>query len=176
MLEKSRRQIAEAVVRPRTTRLDGLAVGLHVEEVCFGDIHPPLEVVPAFRDVSIAMEEKEARINEAEAYQYQAVATARGQASERQSAAEGFAADRTERATASAARFLDVAAAYAAAPQVTAAHLYLETMETALANKRKVIVDASRGGRTRPVSWPQRARFARQRIARIARFAHRQSG
>ena len=61
---------------------------------CFGDIHPPLEVVPAFRDVSIAMEEKEARINEAQAYQYQARAAARRQAAEQLLAAAGFAADR----------------------------------------------------------------------------------
>jgi len=147
LLEQSRQEIADAVVHRANEALDRLSVGLHVEQVCFGDIHPPLEVVPAFRDVSIAMEEKEARINEAEAYQYQAVATARGQAAEQKSAAEGFAADRTERATAAAARFLEVAAAYAAAPQVTAVRLYLETMEVALASKRKVIVDASHGGR-----------------------------
>ena len=63
-------------------------------------------------------------------------------------AAEGFAADRTQRATAAAARFLEVAAAYAAAPKVTGLRLYLQTMEIALAGKRKVIVDARRiGGR-----------------------------
>ena len=42
---------------------------------------------------------------------------------------------------------MEVAAAYAAAPKVTAVRLYLQTMETALAGKRKVIVDASHGGR-----------------------------
>ena len=73
---------------PRSCRraneaLDRCGAGLQVEQVCFGDIHPPLEVVPAFRDVSIAMEEKEARINEAQAYQYQTEAAARGQAAER---------------------------------------------------------------------------------------------
>ena len=147
LLEKSRQEIAAAVVRRANEALDRCAVGLEVEQVCFGDIHPPLEVVPAFRDVSIAMEEKEARINEAQAYQYQTEATARGQAAEQMCAAEGFAADRTQRATAAAARFLEVAAAYAAAPKVTGLRLYLQTMETALAGKRKVIVDAAHGGR-----------------------------
>jgi len=147
LLENSRQEIAAAVVRRANAALDRCAVGLRVEQVCFGDIHPPLEVVPAFRDVSIAMEEKEARINEAEAYQYQAGAAARGQAAEQRSRAEGFAADRTRRAAAAASRFLAVAAAYAAAPKVTALRLYLQTMETALAGKRKVIVDAPHGGR-----------------------------
>jgi P-type Cu+ transporter len=147
LLEKSRREIAAAVVRRANDSLDRCAVGLQVVDVCFGDIHPSLEVVPAFRDVSIAMEEKEARINEAQAYRYQAEAMARGQAAAQILAAEGFAADRTERATAAAARFLEVAAAYAAAPNVTALRLYLQTMEIALAGKRKVIVDAARGNR-----------------------------
>ncbi len=93
------------------------------------------------------MEEKEARINEAQAYQYQARAAARRQAAEQLLAAAGFAADRTQRATAAAARFLEVAAAYAVAPKVTGLRLYLQSMEIALAGTRKVIVDASHGGR-----------------------------
>ena len=97
LLEKSRQEIASEVVRQANRALDRCGVGLQVVDVCFGDIHPPLEVVPAFRDVSIAMEEKEARINEAQAYQYQTAATARGQAAEQMLAAEGFSADRTQR-------------------------------------------------------------------------------
>ena len=147
LLGDSRQAIAEAIVRRTNGALDRCGIGLRVEDVCFGDIHPPLEVVPAFRDVSIALEEKEARINEAQAYQYQTEALAQGQAAEMHCAAEGFASDRTQRATGAAARFLDVAAAYAAAPQVTAVRLYLQTMEVALAGKRKVIIDAAHGGR-----------------------------
>ena len=147
LLEKSRQEIAAAVVRRANEALDRCAVGLQVVDVCFGDIHPPLKVVPAFRDVSIAMEEKEARINEARGYREQTAAMARGQAAEQAFAAEGFAADRTQRATAAAARFLEVAAAYAAAPKVTSLRLYLQTMEIALAGKRKVIVDAAHSGR-----------------------------
>jgi Cu+-exporting ATPase len=147
LLESSRQEIAAAVVRRASAALDRCAVGLRVEQVCFGDIHPPLEVVPAFRDVSIAMEEKEARINEAQAYQYQAAAAARGQAAEQKLKAEGLAVDRTRRAAAAAMRFLEIAAAYAASPKVTGLRLYLQTMETALAGRRKVILDAPHGGR-----------------------------
>ncbi len=147
LLEKSRQEIAAEVVRRANQGLARCGVGLQVVDVCFGDIHPPLEVVPAFRDVSIATEEREARINEAQAYQYQTAAMARGQAAEQMLAAEGFSADRTQRATAAAARFVEVAAAYAAAPKVTAVRLYLQAMEIALSGKRKVIVDAAHGGR-----------------------------
>ena len=123
--------------------------------VCFGDIHPPLEVVPAFRDVSSSLEEKEAAINEAEAYQVQTEAAARGQAAERIAAAEGFAAERTGHATGAAARFLAVAAAVAESPGVARTRLYLQTVEAALAGRRKVVLDAAHGGRRASVSWPQ---------------------
>ncbi|MGA2258016.1 MAG: cation-translocating P-type ATPase family protein [Thermoguttaceae bacterium] len=147
LLGASRQEIAAVVVRRANKALDRCAVGLHVEQVCFGDIHPPLEVVSAFRDVSMAMEEKEAGINEAQAYRYRTEATTRGQVAEQMSAAEGFAADRTRRATAAAARFLEEATAYATAPKVTGLRLYMQTMEIALAGKRKVIIDAAHGGR-----------------------------
>lgn len=147
LFEAARDEIAAAVVRRANAALGQYGVGLQVEQVCFGDIHPPLEVVPAFREVSGALEEKEARINEAQAYQYQAEALARGQAAERIAVAEGFAADRTKRAAGAATRFLEVAAAYAAAPEVTRTRLYLQVAETALAGRRKVILDAAHGGR-----------------------------
>ena len=165
LLEKSRQEIAAAVVRRANEALDRCAVGLQIEQVCFGDIHPPLEVVPAFRDVSIAMEEKEARINEAEAYQNQTAAIARGQAAEQMFAAEGFAADRTQRATAAAARFLEVAAAYSAAPNVVGLRLYLQTMETRPGGQTESDHRRLAGRSSRVVPRTQGARLAREPAA-----------
>jgi Cu+-exporting ATPase len=143
----ARGEIAADVVHRTNQSLGRYGAGLEVAEVCFGDIHPPLEVVPAFRDVSSSLEEKEAAINDAQAYQVQTEAAARGQAAERIAAAEGLAADRTERATGAAARFLAVAAAVAESPGVARTRLYLQTVETALAGRRKVILDPAHGGR-----------------------------
>ncbi len=143
----ARVQIAAAVVGRANESLAGYNVGLEVAQVCFGDIHPPLEVVPAFRGVSSSLEEKEAAINEAQAYQVQTVAAARGQAAERIAAAEGFSAERTQRATGAAARFLAVAAAVAESPEVARTRLYLQTVEAALAGRRKIILDAAHSGR-----------------------------
>jgi regulator of protease activity HflC (stomatin/prohibitin superfamily) len=147
LLVTSRREIAAAVLQRANALLARYGAGLQVAEVSFGDIHPPLEVVPAFREVASAMEEKEARINEAQAYAFQAAATARGQAAEGIAVAEGFAFDRTRRAEAAAGRFLDLAAAFAAAPEVMRLRLYLQTVELALAGRRKVILDTTRTGR-----------------------------
>jgi Cu+-exporting ATPase len=143
----ARQKISAAVVARTNESLSRYKVGLEVVQVCFGDIHPPLEVVPAFREVSSSQEEKEAAINEAQAYQVQTAAGARGQAAERIAAAEGFSVERTQRATGAAARFLAVAAAVAESPAVARTRLYLQTVETALAGRRKVILDAAHGGR-----------------------------
>jgi HflK protein len=147
LFTSAREQVAAAVAGRANESLTRYKVGLEVVQVCFGDIHPPLEVVPAFRDVSSSLEEKEAAINEAQAYQVQTIAAARGQATERIASAEGFSADRTQRATGVAARFLAVAAAVAEAPAVARTRLYLQTVEAALAGRRKVILDPAHGGR-----------------------------
>ena len=117
--------------------------------VCLGDVHPPPEVVPAFRDVAIALEEKEARKNEAEAYQRKTEALARGRAAQRREAARAFYHDRTERARGSARRFVQMAEAYGRAPELTRLRLYLQTIEEILAGRRKVILDRAPDGARR---------------------------
>ncbi len=54
----AREEIAAAVLHRTNRSLGRYGVGLEVVQVCFGDVHPPLEVVPAFREVSSALEEK----------------------------------------------------------------------------------------------------------------------
>ena len=123
--------------------------GFAVEYVCLGDVHPPLEVVPAFREVASAHEEKEALINEAEAYQYETEAMARGQAVEKVLAARAYQHDRTQRAVGSAERFVALAEAYCVAPSVSRLRLYLQTVEQLLAGRRKIILDRATNGTTR---------------------------
>ena len=61
------------------------AIGLSVRDrgsrgISFQDIHPPLEVVDAYRDVSRAASDRQRRINEASAYRDQVTAEASGRA------------------------------------------------------------------------------------------------
>jgi membrane protease subunit HflK len=149
LLESKRQEVADAVLKRARRMLESYNVGLELLDVCLRDVHPPEDVVGAFREVSSAMEEKEAQINEAEAYQYQTEALARGQAAGQIAQAEGLATDRTERAVAGAARFVAIAAAYARSPEVTRLRWYLQTVETALAGRRKVILDAAAQGTRR---------------------------
>ncbi|MFZ5831989.1 MAG: cation-translocating P-type ATPase family protein [Planctomycetota bacterium] len=132
----------EARVAERLAReLDKYDNAFLLSAVCLGDVHPPLEVVPAFREVASAQEEKEASINDAQAYEYETVALARGEARARILEAEAQGKDRAARAHGAAQRFLFSAAAYSAAPSVTRTRLYLGTVEQLLAGRRKVILD-----------------------------------
>jgi len=153
VLADQRQQVEEAIGNRVQRLLAEYHCGLELRAVCLADVHPPLEVVPAFRDVAIAREEKEARTNEAEAYKYQTEGRARGQAKQRVLEAEGYRADRTAKAIGRASRFTAVAAAYqtAGSKQLTRLRMYLETVQRVLAGRKKIIVDTPRSGGRRQV-------------------------
>jgi len=149
LLAADRMDVAQAVRARIAAVMEQYDTGIAVVEVSLGDIHPPVEVVPAFRDVAIALEEKESSVNQAEQYQYETRASANGQAGQQVLAAEAFQSDRTERARGSADRFSSVAAAHALAPAVTRTRLYLQTLDETLPGRRKVILDAAPDGARR---------------------------
>jgi HflK protein len=129
------------------TRLDRSGPGLRVLSVRLQDVHPPLEVVGAFRDVSSAFEEKNRMVNEAEAYRNQQVALARGKAASRLEEALAYRFARANRAMGDADRFTQADAAYRTAPGPTETRLFLETMEEVLPGRSKLILDSSGKGR-----------------------------
>ncbi len=145
ILSTNRAGIEDALHRRVAAMMEQYGAGFEVRSVCLGDVHPPLEVVPAFRDVVSALEEKEAMINQAQAYRNRTQALARGQAEKRKLAAEAWGFERWKRAEGRAKRFTDVARAYAIEPALTRLRLYLETIEQVLAGRRKIILDKAAG-------------------------------
>jgi membrane protease subunit HflK len=128
-------------------RLDKYDSGVSVLNVKLQDVHPSLEVVDAFRDVSGAFEEKNRLINEAEGYRNEQVALARGNAKARLREAEAYTLGRRNRADGDARRFVQTEAAFRDAPAVNERRLYLETMEQVLPGRNKMIVEPGKGRR-----------------------------
>jgi Cu+-exporting ATPase len=128
-------------------RLDRYQAGAEVLRVKLEDVHPSLEVVDTFRDVSGAFEEKNRLVNEAEGYRNEQVALARGNAQARLRNAEAYTLGRKNRAEGDAVRFIQTEQAYRAAPGSAETRLYLETIEQALPGKRKMIIDSGKGRR-----------------------------
>ncbi len=147
MLTTGRRDIERRVREQLQQRLDRYAAGIDVLGVRLLDVHPSLEVVDAFRDVSGAYEEKNRMINEAEGYRNEQVALARGNSEARVETAKGYSLGRKNRADGDATRFIQAESAFRSAPGPTETRLYLETMEQVLPGRKKIIVDASKGRR-----------------------------
>ena len=114
--------------------LDMYDTGLSVVAVQMQNVHPPDEVIDAFKDVASAREDKSRFINEAEAYQRDILPNARGEAAHITNNAQAYKEAKIRKAEGDAARFLSVLAEYNKAKDITRQRLYLETMESVLAN------------------------------------------
>jgi len=147
VLTTGRAAIETRVRAELQTRLDRYRSGIRVLSVRLEDVHPSLEVVDAFRDVSGAFEEKNRKINEAEGYRNEQVALARGNAQASVANAHGYATGRVNRAEGDGNRFDQREAAFRTAPGPTETRLYLETIEQVLPGKRKFIVDSTKARR-----------------------------
>ncbi|MDQ6707183.1 MAG: FtsH protease activity modulator HflK, partial [Acidobacteriota bacterium] len=147
VLTTGRQAIEARAQKDIQERLDRYGSGARVIRVKLQDVHPSLEVVDAFREVSGAYEEKNRMIDEAEGFRNEQVALARGNAKARLQNASAFSLGRVNRANGDASRFVQQEGAYRAAPETTAARLYLETMEQVLPGKKKLIVDKTQGRR-----------------------------
>jgi regulator of protease activity HflC (stomatin/prohibitin superfamily) len=68
ILTDRRRAIEQECLVSLRERLKRQPLGIDVVDLTLLDVHPPREVVGAYRDVADAIEEREQRVNEAEAY------------------------------------------------------------------------------------------------------------
>ncbi|HWF85939.1 MAG TPA: hypothetical protein VG222_13865 [Vicinamibacterales bacterium] len=110
------------------------------------DVHPPVEVVDAFRDVASAEEERVTRINEADAYGKESVPIARGNAKAKLEEAAGYRVSLIDHSQGDAARFLS-RASQAGTTVLTMFRLQMEALEAVLPGKRVIITDDRKGGR-----------------------------
>ena len=114
--------------------LDLYKTGLSIVAVQMQNVHPPEEVVDAFKDVASAREDKSRFINEAEAYQRDILPKARGEAARIVNAAQAYKEANIRQSEGDAARFLSVLKEYNKAKDITRRRMYLETMEAIMAN------------------------------------------
>ncbi len=147
MLTVGRQAMEHKAQQELQARLDKYGAGIQVLRIKLQDVHPSLEVVDAFREVSGAYEEKNRMVNEAEGYRNEQVALARGNARASLQAAAAYNLGRVNRADGDATRFTAREQAFRAAPGPTETRLYLEAMEQVLPGKKKIILDNGKGRR-----------------------------
>ena len=133
-------QAATAELRSALRPLD---LGVVVHGITFQDVHPPLAVVDAYRDVSRAESDRQRRVNEAGAYRAEKLAEAEGQGEgdrERRGGPTRSAARPGRRARPTPSGYQ--LAAREPAPSLTDFRLYWEAIAEAFAGKPKLILDA----------------------------------
>ncbi len=80
LLREGRREAETSAAKLLQERLRNYRFGIVVRNIAFQDIHPPLAVVDAYRDVSRATSDHQRRVNEANSYRDQNLAEAKGKA------------------------------------------------------------------------------------------------
>ena len=125
--------------------LDRYKTGLIITSVNLQDPQPPEEVQGAFEDAIKAQEDEVRYKNQAEAFALDILPKARGDAVRLTEAANAYRQQVIAKAEGESSRFLQTLTEYEKAPAVTRKRLYLETMETVLANTSKVLMQVKDG-------------------------------
>ncbi len=139
-------QIQQEIQQKLQEILDLYNAGVMIVAVQLQDVHPPDEVVDAFKDVASALEDKNKYINQAQGYQNDIIPRTRGQAEQLIRQAESYSEQRVLHARGEADRFESVLKEYKLAPQVTETRLYLETMEKVMPRVKKFIAKTGNNG------------------------------
>lgn len=128
--------IEEAARDMMNKNFDNLGLGINVMAVKLQNIVPPEGVQEAFEDVNKAIQDMNRFINEGKEVYSAEKPKAQGEAEQQIQIAQGYAAERINRAEGDVARFNAVYEEYRRSPQVTRERLYLETMEEVFASER----------------------------------------
>ena len=140
LLSGTRRKIEQQTMTLLQAQADQINLGITIISVELQDVHPPVEVVRAFRDVASAKEEKALLINEAMTDRNERIPAAKARAIKMVLEAEGYKITKIDHAGGEGERFIGLATEYAKARDVTSYRLYIQAMEKALAKRRKFII------------------------------------
>lgn len=141
MLTAGRARTEQSVQAYLQDRLDACGAGIEVQGVRLQDVHPPIELVDAYRDVASASEEKSRVINEAEGYRNEQLPRARGSATNTVLAAAGARDAKVADSAGKAERFAATVKPLGPQRAAHAERLYLELMEEILPGQQLYIVD-----------------------------------
>jgi len=133
-----RTAIQEASVQMMNEKFTEFGLGIRVTQVQLQNIVPPKGVQDAFEDVNKAIQDMNRLVNEGKESYNAEIPKARGQADQITEIAQGYAAERVNKAKGDVARFDSVYAEYRKAPDVTRQRLYYEMVEDVFKGEKNV--------------------------------------
>jgi membrane protease subunit HflK len=131
--------------------LDDYQTGIEVVNLGILYSYVPAEVKDAYRDIQAAKADKEREINQAYAYRNDILPKARGQVSAILEDAKGKKETIVSDAIGQANRFNSIQKEYQISPEITRKRIYIETMESVLSDKDKVLMSKGISGSTLPL-------------------------
>ena len=142
IMSSERSSIENIALENMNTNFKQLGLGINVIAVKLQNIVPPSGVQDAFEDVNKAIQDMNRFINEGKEAYNSEIPKAQGEAAKQLQVAEGYAAERVNRAKGDVARFNSVYDEYRRAPKITRERIYLETMEEIFgADTKPVLID-----------------------------------
>lgn len=145
VITEGRADLGVQVQERLQTYLNTYGTGILVRTVNINETGPPREVKEAFDDVQKAKEDESRVVNEANAYAEQKLPEARGAAQQQLEAANGYRDRVIARSEGEADRFVKLWTEYSQAKKVTRDRLYLDAVESVMANSNKVLLDVEGG-------------------------------
>ena len=145
LITSGRDLVEDDTMRLMQEALTSYESGIRIIRVNYGRADAPPQVREAFLDVFNAGSEAAAKVNEAQRYFNEKIPRARGEAQQVLENSRAYAARVTEDARGQADRFNQIYDEYRNAPDVTRQRMYLETVETVLADMNKIIIDEASG-------------------------------
>jgi Cu+-exporting ATPase len=149
LLTDRRPEAERAALEAMRERVARYGLGLVVVGVAFQDVHPPLAVVDAYRDVSRAERERQRKVNEGQTYLAERLARARGLATATVNRAEADRQGRVARAAGEAEAYRALQGVRSVSPALTDHRLYWDAIAAALAGKPKVVLDPAQAAQRR---------------------------
>ena len=145
------RDLIEASVRDEMQKtLDNYEAGIRILQIAVKDASPPEAVSADFKDVQAARQDQDRFTQEANAYANKILPQARGQAAKLKQEAEAYKQRAVAEALGDTSRFNQIYEQYKKAPEVTRKRLYLETIEEALGDKKKILLSGEGTGSVVP--------------------------
>ncbi|MDR0316520.1 MAG: FtsH protease activity modulator HflK [Treponema sp.] len=120
--------------------LRGYGLGINVIAVRLQNIVPPAGVQQAFEDVNKAMQDMERLMNEGMEEYNREIPKAGGERDRLIQSAQGYAAERVNRANGDVARYNSVYAEYRRSPEVTRQRLYYEMVEEVFKEEEGTVI------------------------------------
>lgn len=141
VLTEGRSEIVATIKDMIQSTLDRYQSGIMITSVNLQDAQPPEEVQGAFEDAIKAREDEQRLKNEAEAYSNEVLPKARGEGARILEESVAYRDQVIAEAEGETSRFLQILTEYQKAPKVTRQRLYIDAMESVLANSSKVMID-----------------------------------